>query len=67
MDKKKNILIIGACGGVGRAFLRTLLKEHRVADAMRISNELIAQYPDSPQAHALREQILPRLEQRAAS
>jgi hypothetical protein len=27
MNAKKNILIIGACGGVGRAFLRTLLKE----------------------------------------
>jgi hypothetical protein len=27
VEKKKNILIIGACGGVGRAFLRTLLKE----------------------------------------
>ena len=24
MDREKNILIIGACGGVGRAFLRTL-------------------------------------------
>ena len=26
MSAKKNILIIGVCGGVGRAFLRTLLK-----------------------------------------
>ena len=27
MEKKKNILIIGACGGVGRAFLRTLARD----------------------------------------
>ncbi len=48
------------------AQIRTLLKEHRFSDALRIANELIEQYPGSPQAHALREQILPRLEQRAA-
>jgi len=27
VNAKKNILVIGACGGVGRAFLRTLLKD----------------------------------------
>ena len=27
MEKKKNLLIIGACGGVGRAFLRTLARD----------------------------------------
>jgi len=27
MEKKKNILIIGACGGVGRAFLHALVEE----------------------------------------
>lgn len=48
------------------AEIRTLIKEHRLSEALRIANELIAHYPDSPQAHALREQILPRLEQRAA-
>jgi outer membrane protein assembly factor BamD (BamD/ComL family) len=47
------------------AEIRTLLKEHQLSAAMRVANELIAQYPDSPQAHALREQVLPRLEQRA--
>jgi outer membrane protein assembly factor BamD (BamD/ComL family) len=48
------------------AQIRTLLKEHRFSDALQIANTLIEQYPDSPQAHALREQILPRLEQKAA-
>ena len=48
------------------AQIRGLLKEHHFSDALRIANELIEQYPESPQAHALREQILPRLEQRAA-
>jgi len=27
MNAKRNVLVIGACGGVGRAFLRTLLGE----------------------------------------
>jgi len=27
MDRKKNLLVIGACGGVGSAFLRALVKE----------------------------------------
>jgi outer membrane protein assembly factor BamD (BamD/ComL family) len=43
------------------AQIRTLLKEHRFAEARRIANQLIERYPESPQAHALREQILPRL------
>jgi outer membrane protein assembly factor BamD (BamD/ComL family) len=43
------------------AQIRNLLKEHRFAEARRIANQVIEQYPDSPQAHALREQILPRL------
>jgi len=29
MNAKRNVLVIGACGGVGRAFLRTLLGERR--------------------------------------
>ena len=44
--------------------IREHIKEGRVAEALRRARELIALYPDSPQAAALREQI-PRLEQRA--
>ncbi len=41
--------------------IRNLFKEHRFPEALRIANQLIERYPESPQAHALREQILPRL------
>ena len=45
--------------------IRELIKQQRFADALRIANNLIERYPDSPQAHVLRDQ-LPRLEQKAA-
>lgn len=42
MDRKKNILIIGACGGVGRAFLRTLLKERgRLGELLLVDKEAL--------------------------
>jgi outer membrane protein assembly factor BamD (BamD/ComL family) len=47
------------------ADIRNLVKQQRFADALRIANELIDRYPDSPQATALRDQ-LPRLQQKAA-
>jgi outer membrane protein assembly factor BamD (BamD/ComL family) len=46
--------------------IRELIRDHRLAEALRVANELITRYPDSPQAHVLRQQILPKLEQRAA-
>ena len=45
--------------------IRDLIKDQRFADALRVARELLARYPDSPQAGVLRDQ-LPRLEQRAA-
>ncbi len=44
--------------------IRDLIKEHRYTEALTIARQLIARYPDSPQAGVLREQ-LPRLEQKA--
>jgi hypothetical protein len=46
--------------------IRDLIKEQRYDEALRIAHELLQQYPDSPQAAVLREQ-LPRLEERAAA
>ena len=48
------------------AEIRNLVKAHRFDEALRQANELIQQYPASPQAAALREQ-LPRLQEKAAS
>jgi len=48
------------------ADIRELIKQHRYDEALRIARELVQQYPDSPQADALRDQ-LPRLEERAAT
>jgi outer membrane protein assembly factor BamD (BamD/ComL family) len=45
--------------------IRDLIRDQRFSEALRIARELIARYPDSPQAAVLREQ-LHRLEQRAA-
>lgn len=45
--------------------IRNLVKQQRFAEALRIANELIDRYPDSPQATALRDQ-LPRLQHKAA-
>ncbi len=45
--------------------IRDLIREQRYADALRRARQVIEDYPDSPQAQALREQ-LPKLEQRAA-
>ncbi len=42
--------------------IRDLIKDQHFADALRVARELIARYPDSPQAAILRDQ-LPRLEQ----
>ncbi len=46
--------------------IRDLIKEHRFDEALRITQELLQQYPDSPQASVLREQ-LPRLEEKATA
>lgn len=46
--------------------IRELVRQHRFDEALRIANELLQQYPDSPQAAVLREQ-LPRLEEKASS
>jgi len=46
--------------------IRELIKAQRFDEAFRAANELIQQYPASPQAAALREQ-LPRLEEKAAA
>ena len=48
------------------AEIRGLIKAHRFDEALRKANELIQQYPASPQASVLREQ-LPRLEEKAAA
>jgi outer membrane protein assembly factor BamD (BamD/ComL family) len=47
------------------AEIRDLIRDQRYADALRRARQVIADYPDSPQAQVLREQ-LPKLEQRAA-
>jgi hypothetical protein len=44
--------------------IRELIKASRFEDALRLARELIDQYPASPQAEVLRDQ-LPRLEQKA--
>lgn len=44
--------------------IRELIKASRFEDALRLAHELIDQYPASPQAEVLRDQ-LPRLEQKA--
>ena len=46
--------------------IRDLIKEHRFDEALRAAHELLDQYPDSPQAGVLRDQ-LPRLEEKAAA
>jgi len=46
--------------------IRELIKQHRFDEALRIAHELLQQYPDSPQAAVLREQ-LPRLEEKASA
>lgn len=48
------------------AEIRDLIKARRFDEALRITDELIQQYPNSPQAAVLREQ-LPRLEEKAAA
>jgi len=48
------------------AEIRDLIKQQHYDEALRITHELLGQYPDSPQAAVLREQ-LPRLEERAAA
>lgn len=45
--------------------IRELIKAQRFVQALHIAHDLIDRYPDSPQAHALRDQI-PRLELKAA-
>lgn len=45
---------------------RDALKDHRYQDALRTARELIDQYPNSPQAEFLRQQI-PKLEERLQS
>ena len=49
--------------------MESVIKEHvreqRFDAALRVAHQLVESYPDSPQAHVLREQI-PKLEQRAA-
>ena len=44
--------------------IRDLIKQQRFDEALRVTHELLQQYPDSPQASVLREQ-LPRLEEKA--
>ena len=44
--------------------IRELVRNHRYHDAIRIAGDVIQQYPNSPQADALREQ-LPKLQERA--
>lgn len=46
--------------------IRDLIKEHRFDEALSIAHELLDQYPGSPQAGVLRDQ-LPRLEEKAAA
>lgn len=44
--------------------IRDHIKQHRYADAIAVSEEVIEKFPNSPQAQALREQ-LPRLREKA--
>jgi outer membrane protein assembly factor BamD (BamD/ComL family) len=46
--------------------IRDLIKEHRFDEALHIAHELLDQYPESPQASVLRDQ-LPRLQEKAAA
>jgi outer membrane protein assembly factor BamD (BamD/ComL family) len=46
--------------------IRDLIKEHRFDEALRVAHELLDQYPESPQANVLRDQ-LPRLEEKATA
>lgn len=46
--------------------IRDLVRNHRYQDAIRIAGDVIQQYPNSPQADALREQ-LPKLQERAVA
>jgi hypothetical protein len=46
--------------------IRDLIKEHRFDEALHIAHDLLEQYPESPQAGVLRDQ-LPRLEEKAAA
>ncbi|RMF84901.1 MAG: hypothetical protein D6744_02295, partial [Planctomycetota bacterium] len=48
------------------AEIRDLIKQHRFDGALRVARSLLEQYPTSPQAEVLREQ-LPKLEQKAAA
>ena len=44
--------------------IKDLIKHRRFAEALDLANQVITNYPESPQAEALRSQ-LPRLRQRA--
>ncbi|MBI5864350.1 MAG: hypothetical protein HZB38_07570 [Planctomycetes bacterium] len=46
--------------------IRDLVREHRYGEAIRMAGDVIQQYPNSPQAEVLREQ-LPKLQERAAT
>jgi outer membrane protein assembly factor BamD (BamD/ComL family) len=48
------------------AEIRAMIKEQRFDEALRVAHELLQQYPNSPQAAVLREQ-LPRLQDKAAA
>ncbi|MBL8878699.1 MAG: tetratricopeptide repeat protein [Phycisphaerales bacterium] len=48
------------------AEIRKHIEEHRYRDAVRLANELIERYPDSPQAQVLREQYEKLAEKAAA-
>ena len=48
------------------AKIRQLLTEKRYEQAVRMARQLIARYPNSPQASVLHDQ-LPRLEEKAAA
>ncbi len=50
---------------VMEAEIKQLIKEHRYGEALHIARRVVDEYPDSPQATVLRDQ-LPRLEQKAA-
>ena len=47
------------------ADIRDLIHAQKFGEALRVARQLLNDYPDSPQAQVLREQM-PRLEQRAA-
>jgi hypothetical protein len=48
------------------AEIREHVRQHRYVDALRMAQEVIEQYPGSPQAEALREQ-LPKLQEKASA